>query len=72
MLLHHNGVLRTRTAVRGAESGSEDHSVAAHGLGHGNCRGHELPSPSQNHPQGPQVTKVSFWVTLDDANLTAL
>ena len=59
MLLHPHGVLCSGTAVRGAESRQEDHSLPAHGLGHGDRRGHELPPPPQDHPQRPQVTKVS-------------
>lgn len=59
MLLHHHGVLRSGTTVRGAESRQEDHAIPAHGLGHGYRWGNELPSPPQDHPQRPQVSQVS-------------
>lgn len=59
MLLHHHGVLCPRTAIWGAESRQEDPSIPAHGLGYGHRWGDELSSSPQDHPQRPQVPKVS-------------
>lgn len=59
MLLHYYGVLRPGPAVRGAASRQEDPSVPADGLGHGHRWRDELPPSPQDHPQRPQVTKVS-------------
>lgn len=59
LLLHHHGVLRPGSALRGAACRAQGHPFAPGGLVHGHRRRHELPAPPQDHPPRPQVAQVS-------------
>lgn len=56
MLLHHHGVLSLRSVVRSLEGREGDPTCFDPGLGQADSQWHALPSQSQDHSQGPQVT----------------
>ena len=59
VLLHRDGVLSVRPAVRGDARGEAPAAVAAARLGATDHQRHVLPSRLQDHPPRPQVAKVS-------------
>ena len=58
MLLYNHGVLSVRSVVWGVERREGNSTSLDSGLGQTDCQWHALPTQSQNHPQGPQVTQV--------------